>query len=148
MENILNTQSNQFLNGEDLIILGHIDFDDVMKKADSLNQKTKDDIEYLRKLVEFVDVRVCEVVKAIVAAGKIPIIIGGGHNNAYPALKGAAKGLYKAELLQLAQLNCINLDTHTDYRAAEGRHSGNAFRYADEDGFLNKYFVLGIHLRA
>jgi formiminoglutamase len=72
-------------------------------------------------------------------------MIGGGHNNAYPAIKGAAKGLYKAELLQLAQINCINLDAHTDYRPVEGRHSGNAFRYADEDGYLNKYCVIGIH---
>ena len=26
----------------------------------------------------------------------------------------------------------------------EGRHSGNAFRYADEDGCLNKYCVIGL----
>jgi formiminoglutamase len=85
------------------------------------------------------------MVKIITQYKKIPIIIGGGHNNAYPAIKGAAKGLYKAELLQLAQINCINLDAHADYRPLEGRHSGNAFRYADEDGYLNKYCVVGIH---
>jgi formiminoglutamase len=61
LENILNIQSNEFLKGEELLVLGHVDFDDVMKKADALNQKTRDDIEYLRKLVEFVDARVCEV---------------------------------------------------------------------------------------
>jgi formiminoglutamase len=27
----------------------------------------------------------------------------------------------------------------------EGRHSGNAFRYADEDGYLQKYCVIGLH---
>jgi formiminoglutamase len=27
----------------------------------------------------------------------------------------------------------------------EGRHSGNAFRYAEEDGFLEKYCVIGVH---
>ena len=68
-----------------------------------------------------------------------------GHNNAYPAIKGAAKGLFKTELIPLAQINCINLDAHTDYRPLEGRHSGNPFRYADEDGYLNKYCVVGIH---
>ncbi|HUS03479.1 MAG TPA: arginase family protein, partial [Chitinophagaceae bacterium] len=76
---------------------------------------------------------------------KIPVIIGGGHNNAYPAIKGAAKGLHKAELIPLAQINCINLDAHADYRLIEGRHSGNAFRYADEDGYLNKYCIIGVH---
>ncbi|HWJ26302.1 MAG TPA: arginase family protein, partial [Flavisolibacter sp.] len=47
--------------------------------------------------------------------------------------------------IPLAQINCINLDAHTDYRPAEGRHSGNAFRYAEDDGFLQKYCVVGIH---
>jgi formiminoglutamase len=27
----------------------------------------------------------------------------------------------------------------------EGRHSGNAFRYAEEDGYLLKYCVIGVH---
>jgi formiminoglutamase len=48
-------------------------------------------------------------------------------------------------VLQLAQLNSVNLDAHTDYRPSEGRHSGNAFRYAEEDGYLQKYCVVGIH---
>ena len=33
----------------------------------------------------------------------------------------------------------------TDLRPAEGRHSGNAFTYAEEDGYLGKYAVIGIH---
>ena len=27
----------------------------------------------------------------------------------------------------------------------EGRHSGNAFRYAEEDGYLQKYCIVGLH---
>jgi formiminoglutamase len=27
----------------------------------------------------------------------------------------------------------------------EGRHSGNAFRYAEEDGYLEKYCAIGLH---
>lgn len=53
--------------------------------------------------------------------------------------------MYKAGLLQLAQINCINLDAHADYRPMEGRHSGNAFRYAEEDGYLQKYCIVGLH---
>ena len=86
-----------------------------------------------------------QLTKIITARNKIPIAIGGGHNNAYPLIKGAAKGLHKAGVLPLAQINCINLDAHTDYRPAEGRHSGNAFRYAEDDGYLQKYCVVGVH---
>jgi formiminoglutamase len=70
---------------------------------------------------------------------KIPVVIGGGHNNAYPLLKGAAKGLQQAQQTPLPQINCINLDAHTPVTGPEeGRHSGNAFRYAESDGFLQK----------
>lgn len=105
----------------------------------------KEKVIAYRSFVNKIDDEVEEIVKIITQNQKIPIIIGGGHNNAYPAIKGAAKGLYKAELVQLAQINCINLDAHADYRPSEGRHSGNAFRYADEDGYLNKYCVISIH---
>jgi formiminoglutamase len=53
--------------------------------------------------------------------------------------------LFKAGVIPLAQINAINLDAHSDYRPIEGRHSGNGFRYADEDGYLEKYCVIGIH---
>jgi len=43
-----------------------------------------------------------------------------------------------------AQINAINLDAHTDFRPVEGRHSGNGFRYAEEDGYLQKYCVIGV----
>ncbi len=141
----LNIQSNDFLEGSDVLLLGHFNFDEVARLIDNNAATSDEKIEAYRHAVNFIDEQVEALVKVIIQYKKIPIIIGGGHNNAYPALKGASKGLYKAELLQLAQLNCINLDAHADYRATEGRHSGNAFRYADEDGFLNKYFILGIH---
>src|SRR5438270_808448 len=56
-----------------------------------------------------------------------------------------ANSVQQAQRLPLPQINCINLDAHTDYRPEEGRHSGNAFRYAESDGFLQKYCVVGIH---
>ena len=34
---------------------------------------------------------------------------------------------------------------HTDFRTTEGRHSGNRFTYAYNEGFLDKYFVFGLH---
>ena len=84
------------------------------------------------------------LVKVITSLNKIPIAIGGGHNNSYPLIKGSAKGLYKSGLIPLAQINAVNLDAHADFRPIEGRHSGNGFRYAEEDGFLEKYCVIGL----
>jgi formiminoglutamase len=145
LDSFLNIQSNDFLSGENIFIAGYFDFTDAENLINVNAATDEEKIIAYRSLVSNIDDAVEEVVKIITQNQKIPIIIGGGHNNAYPAIKGAGKGLYKAELLQLAQINCINLDAHTDYRPVEGRHSGNAFRYADEDGYLNKYCVIGIH---
>ena len=145
IESFLNIQSNDFLSGENLMIAGHFDFN---KEQNLIGVNAPDDEEKLlalRALVNIIDNEVEELVQVIIQLNKIPIIIGGGHNNAYPAIKGAAKALYKNEKIPLAQINCINLDAHADYRPTEGRHSGNAFRYADNDGYLNKYCIVGIH---
>ena len=145
LQSFLNIQCNDFLSGESLMVAGHFDFS---KEQNLIGANAPDDEEKLlalRSLVNLIDNEVEELVQVIIRHRKIPIIIGGGHNNAYPAIKGAAKALYKNELIPLAQINCINLDAHADYRPTEGRHSGNAFRYADNDGYLNKYCIVGIH---
>ncbi len=145
LSSFLNIQSNDFLSGENILLLGHFDFTDLKLLIES-NAATPDEkIEAYRHAVIAIDEEVENLVKVITQHKRIPIIIGGGHNNAYPAIKGAAKGLHKAQLVPLAQINCINLDAHADYRSIEGRHSGNAFRYADEDGYLNKYCMVCVH---
>jgi formiminoglutamase len=68
----------------------------------------------------------------------IPILIGGGHNNAFPLLMGSSRAFKDS-------LNAINCDPHADFRPLEGRHSGNGFSYAMNEGALNKYFILGLH---
>lgn len=145
LSSFLNVQSNDFLSGDTVLLLGHFDFTDVKLLIESNAATADEKIEAYRHAVNSIDEEVEYLVKIITQNKKIPIIIGGGHNNAYPAIKGAAKGLHKAELLPLSQINCINLDAHADYRPVEGRHSGNAFRYADEDGYLNKYCIIGLH---
>lgn len=139
LSNILNIQSNNFLKGNELLILGHVNLDDLMKKSEHA------DVETLRELVKEVDERVSEIIRTIVAAGKIPIIIGGGHNNSYGNIKGTALGLAECGKLKNAAINVINSDAHTDFRILEGRHSGNGFSYAFNEGFLNKYAVVGLH---
>jgi formiminoglutamase len=145
LQSFLNIQSNDFLLGDEILALGHFDFGDIQFLIDKNALDGDEKLEAYRHAVHAIDDEVEGLIKLVTAAKKIPIVVGGGHNNAYPLIKGSAKGLHKAGLIPLAQINCINLDAHTDYRPLEGRHSGNAFRYAEEDGYLAKYCVIGIH---
>jgi formiminoglutamase len=145
LQSFLNIQSNDFLEGSELALLGCFDFGDIQYVIDRNAHDFAEKLEAYRHAVNAIDDEVEGLIKSIVVAGKIPIVIGGGHNNAYPLLKGSAKGLHHLQKIQLAQINCVNLDAHSDYRPPEGRHSGNAFRYAEDDGFLQKYCVVGLH---
>ncbi|MBK8495301.1 MAG: formimidoylglutamase [Chitinophagaceae bacterium] len=145
LDSFLNIQSNDFLTGENTLLLGHFDFGDVKFLIENNAYNAEEKINAYRHALKIVDEEVEDLLKVIASAKKIPIIIGGGHNNAYPIIKGVAKGLHKADLVPLSQINCINLDAHADYSVAEGRHSGNGFRYAEEDGYLGKYCMVGLH---
>jgi len=135
---LLNTQNSHFNGANQLLVLGHLDFTAEQKQLSKWKQSNPKDIKKARKLVETIDKEVTNHIYNIVKAGKIPIIIGGGHNNAYGNIKGTSLALNK-------RINVINFDAHTDFRALEGRHSGNGFSYACAEGFLNRYFIFGIH---
>lgn len=145
LSSFLNIQSNDFLVGDQILMLGHFDFGDIKYLIENNAYNQDELIDAYRHAVNTIDEEVENMLKIIASCKKIPIVIGGGHNNAYPIIKGVAKGLHKAEVLPLAQINCINLDAHADYRVAEGRHSGNGFRYAEENGYLGKYCMVGLH---
>jgi formiminoglutamase len=145
LQSLLNIQSSDFLDGNEMLLVGHFDFGDIQYLIDTTAKSEEEKIEAYRHAVNTVDDEVEHLAKIITELKKIPIVIGGGHNNSYPLIKGTAKGWHKAGVLELAQINCINLDAHADYRPMEGRHSGNAFRYAEEDGYLQKYCIVGLH---
>lgn len=145
LQSFLNIQSNDFCSGDDIVLAGHFDFGDMLHLVEHTAKTDEEKIEAYRHAVNTIDDEVEKLAKIITEHQKIPIAIGGGHNNAYPLIKGTAKGWHKAGRLPLAQINCINLDAHADYRPAEGRHSGNPFRYAEEDGYLQKYCIVGLH---
>jgi formiminoglutamase len=138
IESIANIQHNRFCKGNRLLVLGTLDVKNEMETVKDLDFHNIDDRAQLSKLVEKIDKEVAHIVFTIVKAGKIPIIIGGGHNNAYGNIKGTALAKGKA-------INAINFDAHSDFRILEGRHSGNGFSYAFEEGFLKKYFIFGVH---
>jgi formiminoglutamase len=109
-----------------------------MKNVELLNFNDIDDRSKLSQLVDKIDKDVSHIIFKLVSAGKIPIVIGGGHNNSYGNIKGTALAKGKS-------INAINFDAHSDFRILEGRHSGNGFSYAYEEGFLRKYFIFGLH---
>jgi formiminoglutamase len=137
---LINMQSNDFLRGDEILILGHIDFSDLMERANQLNFKSDAEIQSARDLVKDVDARVSEIISTVAAAGKIPILIGGGHNNAYPIIRGICNGKQQSE-----GMHVINCDPHSDLRPMNGRHSGNGFHYAFHEKYLRKYAVFGLH---
>jgi formiminoglutamase len=145
MHFFVNIQSTDKLMGEEVILPGYFDFGEVRKVIEQ-NAKGQDETidAYRHAVANLVDEEVEEITKLIIAANKIPIAVGGGHNNAYPLVKGSAKSLFKSEKVGKAQINVVNADAHADFRIMEGRHSGNSFRYAMEEGYLDKYAIVGL----
>lgn len=124
----LNIQSNRFLIGDEVLVLGHFEVEEPAESS----------IKSLRNKVAEIDDLVYPVIEKIVTAGKIPVVIGGGHNNAYPIIKGTSLG-------SKTPIDVLNIDAHADLRGLEGRHSGNGFSYALKENYLNHYFMYGLH---
>ncbi|TDD95928.1 formimidoylglutamase [Flavobacterium cellulosilyticum] len=138
IKSIANIQHNRFCKGSHLLVLGQLDVSQEMKDVENLDFNIFKDRTRLSQLVEIIDKEVSHIIYTIVKSGKIPIIIGGGHNNSYGNIKGTALAKGKS-------INAVNFDAHSDFRILEGRHSGNGFSYAYEEGFLKKYFIFGLH---
>jgi formiminoglutamase len=136
LDSFFNLQENAFISGSNLVLLGYFDFP---FQADNLPA------EALREAVAKIDTAVSALVRKVVECGKIPILIGGGHNNAYGAIKGSADGLFARRKLRAPKINVVSLDAHADLRPLEGRHSGNAFSYAFQEKRIRKYGVFGLH---
>lgn len=138
IKSIANIQYNKFCKGNELLVLGQLDVAEEMEQAEGLDYQNIADRKKFSDLVTKIDKEVAHLVSIIVKANKIPIVIGGGHNNSYGNIKGTA-------LAKGKPVNAINFDAHSDFRILEGRHSGNGFSYAFDEGFLHKYFIFGLH---
>lgn len=138
LKSLLNIQANQYTNPESVLLLGEIDCKELMSKAANFDREDPNYFVKLGELASKLDVIVSDVVARIISAGKIPIIVGGGHNNAYGNIKGAFKALAKP-------VNILNIDAHTDLRKTDYRHSGNGFSFARKENILGKYRVFGLH---
>ena len=138
LKSFLNIQENRFNSGENILLLGEINTSALMQKAGNIDVFDPNYLQKLGDLVEQMDSAVSEVVKKVILAGKFPVIIGGGHNNAFGNIKGASEALKNP-------IHVLNIDAHTDLRQLEHRHSGNGFSYAFKNGFLERYSVFGLH---
>jgi len=127
LNRFLNMQVNRFVSIDDLMILGR-------SKAETLETG----FAKRRQNVAELDEHLIEIIEKIYRFNKIPIVVGGGHNNAYPLIAAYHKTRGK-------KIQVINLDAHADFRLLEGRHSGNSFSYAMHDGFMDNYTVHGLH---
>ena len=121
-----------------LAILGTVECDDLMEKSQPLNWQNNNDQKRFDQLIKTLDQRVQSVIQTIIDKGKIPIVIGGGHNNALPLIKGCAEALNHP-------INCLNIDAHTDLRQDAYRHSGNGFYRAMRCEALDRYGIFGLH---
>lgn len=133
LEVLLKQQHNDTFDWRQCLLLGNVAVDDLLEQS-----KQSDSLAQLRTLCGILDKRVSQVLENIFEFDFDVIVIGGGHNNAYPLLSALSKR-------NNSQVTCTNLDPHADFRQIEGRHSGNPFRYAYQDKLLAHYHVFGLH---
>lgn len=138
LNSFLNIQQNQYNHPADCLLLGELKCENWMQKAENIFSSEDNAAEKAAQLVTEIDEAVSAVVERIVLQGKIPVVIGGGHNNSFGNIKGTAEALGRP-------INVVNIDAHTDLRKTNFRHSGNGFSYAKELGYLRRYAMLGIH---
>lgn len=123
---------------KETLLLGALQCSDLMEAAQNLDTSRTEDLQQLRALCSQLDKRLIQVLQPLFDRDFEVILIGGGHNNAYPLLKSLSASAGVAP-------NAINLDPHADFRPLEGRHSGNGFSYAHAEGALANYYVVGLH---
>ncbi len=120
----LNTQTHDQYPSNNIHVLGKI------------GENRKEETVSFPHQVEALDAFLEHILFKHVTPNQVPIIIGGGHNNALPVMRWAARN---------KKLAVLNLDAHADLRSTEDRHSGNSFSTALQEGTLFHYSVLGLH---
>ncbi len=134
LEQLLNFQDNLYLSGADILLLGEVPTQDLSAEISFLGHNE----QKVHYCVDRIDQRLEEVMVKIFESGKIPVVIGGGQNNAYPILKALSK-------VQNRQVNTISVAAQTCLMPPTTRSARNAYSFGLLDGFLNRLYVLGLH---
>ena len=130
-QKFLSMQSTKETDFSQVAIMGSISIE---------NLPTSMTVVQKRETVEKLDDFIIAQMNKLLTPDTIPIIIGGGHNNAFPIIQALSSH-------HQSPLSVVNLDAHADYRPLEGRHSGNPFSYAFDSGSLSHYSVLHLQKR-
>lgn len=125
MRVFLNSQVHEQQSMHSLAYLGKI-----------VQLKSPQDQAEAATMVTELDELVLKVLQENIREDQIPIIVGGGHNNALPLIRWAARNI---------PISVINIDAHADLRTTEKRHSGNSFSTAIQEGHIQQYGVFGLH---
>lgn len=131
---LMNIQNNEFNRGENLLILGELDIEMLTKELDEV----KSDSEKRNKFHSLLGTIITEIVLAICASGKIPIIIGGIPRNTFDILKGVS-------LSESTTINLLDLSTQFNFKLDQDVDllQPNQIYYNAE--FLNKLHSFGLH---
>lgn len=138
LQQFLNMQDSGRLAIDEIVLAGQVDCADLQEQSLGLNPNDTGELVQLRQLCSELDRRVSGVTEILFQQGYQVILIGGGHNNAFPLLQSLAISTEQF-------VGAVNLDPHADFRPLEGRHSGNGFSYAFDKGYLKHYHVVGLH---
>ena len=120
-----NTQAYESAPVQDIAFLGRIK-----------QLKEPQDRPQAMEMVKELDALLFTVLNQYLVPGQIPIVVGGGHNNALPLMRWASKQ---------NKLSVVNIDAHADLRPTDKRHSGNSFSFALQEQLLEAYGVFGLH---
>lgn len=134
----LNVQVNQHISPERCLLLGEVNCELWMEEVAKIDANTPDGGQRIGKWVKKIDGVVSKIVSRIVSAGKVPVVVGGGQNNAYGIINGCAEALEDP-------ISVLNIDARADLQKTNYRHNRNSFSFAKKEGFLKNYTTLGVH---
>ncbi len=96
--------------------------------------------------LEAAQIELSKCVAAQLAAGRFPIVLGGGHEMAFGTFTGLAAHL--AGKQDAPRIGIVNFDAHFDLRQAERGNSGTPFlqiaRECEERGWAFRYGCFGV----
>jgi formiminoglutamase len=81
------------LEGGELLLMGHFDFSDMEHLIENNALSFDEKSEAFRHAVNTIDAEVEQLIHIITQNKKIPIVIGGGHNNFLSLYQRLCKGL-------------------------------------------------------
>lgn len=135
---LCNMQDNSTLRGSSIALLGSVVLPADLTGGLATNAGIGgDDLPQSRELVAELDGCVEAVATEVLKCSGLELItVGGGHNNCLPLLRAASAAAGGHAV------SAANLDPHSDLRdTTEGRHSGNGFSTALEEGSLGRYYL-------